>query len=324
MTQAIARYETTLSRKTSHALAPASTDSSSLARRASGLGWFSIGLGLTELLAPGGVARLIGTRDDARNRTIIRAFGARELLAGVGILGRRGTASWVWARVAGDAMDLTALGRVASAARRARPRASAITAAVAGITAVDLLTAVQLTRNPPGALVGAIDVKRSITVNRGVADVYAHWRKLENLPRFMSHLESVTVLSEKRSKWRARAPLGTKVEWEAEITEDIPEALISWCSLPSSMVPNGGSVRFRPAPGDRGTEIRVHLKYDVPGGAIAKAFGMLFGEEPTLQVADDLRRFKQMMELGDVADSDASIHRGPHPGRPSQPRQVQP
>ncbi|HVW27149.1 MAG TPA: SRPBCC family protein [Polyangiaceae bacterium] len=301
-----------------------SADPRSLVRRASSLGWLSVGLGLTELLAPGALARLTGARDDDRTRRIVRTFGARELLAGLGILSGRATGPWVWARVAGDAMDLSALGRVTSVARRERPRASAITAAVAGITAVDVLTAVQLTKNPPGVLVRGIDVKRSITVNRSPADVYAHWRHLENLPRFMTHLEAVTVFSEKRSKWRARAPLGATVEWEAEITEDIPDALISWCSLPGSAVPNSGSVRFRQAPGDRGTEVYVHLKYDVPGRAIAKALGTLFGEEPSLQVADDLRRFKQMMELGDVADSDASIHRGPHPGRPSNGKQVHP
>jgi len=159
---------------------------------------------------------------------------------------------------------------------------------------------------------------RSVTIKRSPAEVYNRFRNLENLPRFMSHLETVTVHGEKRSTWRAKAPLGTTVEWDAEITQDIPHALIAWQSLPGALVPNGGSVRFRPAPGNRGTEVRVHLKYDAPQGKLTRLFAMLFGEEPSLQVATDLGRFKQMMELGDVVDSDASIHTGPHPGRPSK------
>ncbi|HEX3598283.1 MAG TPA: SRPBCC family protein [Polyangiaceae bacterium] len=300
-----------------------------LVRRATGLGWFSISLGLAELVAPRSIARLIGARDTDQNRLVLRGFGAREIAAGLGILSGRRTAGWIWARLAGDALDLAALGRVTTRARRDRPRAAAITAAVAGVTAMDLLTAVQLTRNPPGSLVAGVDVKKTITVNRSPAEVYAHWRNLENLPRFMSHLESVTVQGPRRSTWRAKAPLGTTVEWEAEITEDVRDELIAWRSVPGASVPNGGSVRFRTAPGNRGTEIHVHLKYDVPGGVVAKTLASLFGEEPSIQVGADLRRFKQFVELGDTIDSDASVHVGPHPGRPSvnaggNGKQVQP
>jgi uncharacterized membrane protein len=292
-------------------------DSRALRLTATGLGWFSVALGLAEAIAPRAIAGLVGARNDDTNRTLIRAFGARELTAGLGILSGRRSAGWVWARVAGDVLDLVALGIAARSARRGRSRNTAITVAVAGITAVDVLTAAQLTRRPRGALLGGVDVSKSITVNRPPADVYARFRNLERLPRFMSHLESVTVHSDKHSTWRAKAPLGTTVEWEAEITTDVPSTLIAWRSLPGATIQNEGSVSFRPAPGDRGTEIHVHLKYQAPGGAVGRAIALLFGEEPGVQVAADLRRFKQMMEVGDVVDSDASVHQGPHPGRPS-------
>lgn len=298
-------------------LARAVSDPAPLLRRASGLGWFSLGLGFAELVVPGAVARLIGARGDGDGRRWLRMFGAREIVAGLGILSGRQRAGWLWARVAGDVLDLAALGRVSARTGRERSRVALATAAVAGVTLADALTAVQLARHAPGELVGGIDVKRSVTIKASPTDVYDRFRQLESLPRFMTHLESVTVHGEKRSTWRARAPLGTTVEWEAEITEDIPDVLIAWRSLPGASVPNGGSVRLRPAPGNRGTELHVHLKYDVPGGELARVFAVLFGEEPGLQVAGDLLRFKQMMELGDVVDSDASIHQGRHPGRPS-------
>ena len=155
-----------------------------------------------------------------------------------------------------------------------------------------------------------------MTINRSPEEIYHFWRDFQNLPRFMDHLESVDVLDERRSHWRAKAPAGKTVEWDAEIIEDRPNELIAWRSLENADVPNTGSVRFVPAPGGRGTEVHVELKYDPPGGAVGVAIAKLFGEEPNQQVATDLRRFKQVMETGEVVQSDASIHRGPHPARP--------
>jgi uncharacterized membrane protein len=147
-------------------------------------------------------------------------------------------------------------------------------------------------------------------------EVYAFWRNLENLPRFMQHLESVRMTDERRSTWRARAPAGTTVEWEAETVEDRPNELIAWRSLPGSSVPNSGQVRFVPAAGNRGTEVHVELQYDPPGGKLGAVVAKLFGREPGQQVASDLRRFKQVLETGEVVHSDASIHGRPHPAHP--------
>ncbi|HEV2084137.1 MAG TPA: SRPBCC family protein [Gemmatimonadales bacterium] len=139
-----------------------------------------------------------------------------------------------------------------------------------------------------------IKVERTITVNRPREEVYHFWRQLENLPRFMDHLESVAVLDEDRSHWVAKAPAGTKVEWDATIQDEIENELIAWRSLPGSDIDNAGSVHFIPA-GD-GTEVRVVLSYDPPAGRVGAAVAKLLGEEPEQQVEEDLRRFKQVME----------------------------
>jgi uncharacterized membrane protein len=149
-------------------------------------------------------------------------------------------------------------------------------------------------RMSPVARGEGIKVERTITVNRPREEVYHFWRQLENLPRFMDHLESVTVLDEDRSHWVAKAPAGTKVEWDASIQDEIENELIAWRSLPGSDIDNAGSVHFIPA-GD-GTEVRVVLSYDPPAGKVGAAVARLLGEEPELQVEEDLRRFKQVME----------------------------
>ena len=162
-----------------------------------------------------------------------------------------------------------------------------------------------------------IHVREAIRLEVPLEFAYGFWRRLENLPRFMEHLQAVRVIDDRRSHWRARAPAGTTVEWDAEIIEDRPNELIVWRSLDGADVPNTGSVRFTPAPGGRGTEVRVELRYDPPGGALGALVAKLFGEEPGQQVGGDLRRLKQVMETGEVVHSDASIHRGMHPARPS-------
>jgi uncharacterized membrane protein len=152
----------------------------------------------------------------------------------------------------------------------------------------------------------SITVERSTTVMRPREEVYAFWRDLENLPRFMHHLEHVEATTPGRSRWTANAP-GGSVEWDAEITEDTPNERLSWRSLPGAEVENSGSVSFVDAPGDRGTEVHVSLAYDPPAGAAGAKVAKLFGEEPSQQIRDDLRRFKQVMETGEVVLSDGSL-----------------
>jgi uncharacterized membrane protein len=146
-----------------------------------------------------------------------------------------------------------------------------------------------------------IKVEKSITVNKSPAELYRFWRNFENLPRFMDHLESVHVTGDKRSHWVAKAPAGSSVQWDAEIYNEKENELIAWRSLEGADVDSAGSVHFQAAPGGRGTEVKVVLKYDPPGGAIGAAIAKLFGEEPSQQIEEDLRRFKQVMETGETS-----------------------
>jgi len=144
-----------------------------------------------------------------------------------------------------------------------------------------------------------IRVEKSVTVNAPPERLYAFWRNFENLPHFMDHLEMVHVIDSKRSQWRTKGPAGIKAEWEAEIINEVPNELIGWRSVDGSNVHNAGSVHFKPSA--RGTEVRVVLRYDPPGGVLGAAFAKLFGEDPGHQVKEELRRFKQLVETGEIA-----------------------
>ena len=145
---------------------------------------------------------------------------------------------------------------------------------------------------------GGILVEDAITIYRPVTEVYSYWRNLENLPRFMDHLVEVRSIDRFHSHWVARGPLGVRVEWDAEVINDIPPTLLSWKSVGDSDVVSAGSVRFRPV-GEHGTEVRVKLQYDPPAGKLGATVAALLGEDPQHQIADDLRGFKHMLETGE-------------------------
>jgi uncharacterized membrane protein len=146
-----------------------------------------------------------------------------------------------------------------------------------------------------------VHIERAVTIDREPSELFRYWRDFRNLPRIMNHLESVTIYDDRHSHWVAKAPLDQRVEWDAEIVRELPERLIAWRSTANAQVPNGGSVHFTPAPGGRGTELRVVLVYWPPAGKLGRVIAMMLGEEPTLQMEDDLRRFKMQMEAGEVA-----------------------
>ncbi len=243
------------------------------------------------------------------------------MMAGVGILTGQ-PRPWVWARVAGDLMDLALLGMAFNARNADRDRVAMATASVVGITALDLYAACDLSRQ--GAYAGRASRRpnmlttKSVVVNREPDEVYGFWRDFTRFPQFMLHLDAVRDLGNGRSRWRAKGPGGKAIEWDAEVTHDRPNELIGWRSLPGADVDNEGSVRFERAPGGRGTLVRVNLRYDPPAGALGGAVATLMNAEPGQQVSDDLRRFKQLLETGEVVRSDASIHPKPHPARPPE------
>jgi uncharacterized membrane protein len=312
---------------------PGRSSAAGVERRARGLGWFSIGLGLAQIGASRAVARFIGLNDDDDTRNTMFALGLREITSGIGILSQPRSAGWLWTRVGGDLMDLALLGKAMTSEKNERGRLAAAAAAVAGVAVLDFMTGQQLRKSSNGAGTRSggggigqterrtdrgIHVTEAITIKRPRHEVYGFWHNFENLPRFMAHLESVQVLDGNRSRWKAKAPAGASVEWEAETIEDRDNELIAWRSLPDAAVPNSGSVTFRDAPGDRGTEVLVELRYQPPGGKVGALIAKLFGEEPEQQVKGDLRRFKQVMETGEILHSDASIHSGPHPAQPTR------
>ena len=143
-----------------------------------------------------------------------------------------------------------------------------------------------------------IHVGEAITINKPPEEVYRFWRNFENLPKFMNHLKNVIVTGELTSTWMAKGPTGRTIQWNAIIINEKENELIAWRSLVGADIPNAGSVRFKPTPGGLGTEVHVTIQYYPPGGRLGEAFARFFGEEPSLQVADDLKRLKRSLEAG--------------------------
>jgi uncharacterized membrane protein len=148
---------------------------------------------------------------------------------------------------------------------------------------------------------GDVLVGRSVTIDRPRQELYDFWRELANLPRFMRNVHRVHVLDATRSRWVIEAPGGKTVEWESEITHDEPGRMIAWHSVKGASVRNSGTVEFLDSPDGRGTVVRVTLVYDPPAGTLGKLVARLFQKEPKVQARQDLRRFKQLMETGEVS-----------------------
>jgi uncharacterized membrane protein len=145
-----------------------------------------------------------------------------------------------------------------------------------------------------------VNIEEAVLINRPAAELYRFWRNFEQLPAFMAHLVSVRQLDSRRSHWVATAPAGRTVEWDAEIINEIPGELIGWRTLRGADVVSAGSVRFNETPNGRGTEVRVRLQYSPPAGKLGAAVAWLFGEEPSQAIREDLRRFKRLMETGEI------------------------
>jgi uncharacterized membrane protein len=142
-----------------------------------------------------------------------------------------------------------------------------------------------------------VEVVKSVTINKSADELYNFWRNFENLPKFMNHLESVKVLDDKKSEWTAKAPLGYEAHWGAVITEDKENEKIAWRSVENSQIPNSGKVEFLPTV-DRGTIVKVTIQYAPPAGKLGALASYFLTEEPDTQIAEDLRRFKSLMETG--------------------------
>src|ERR1044071_904150 len=275
--------------------------STSAKRLAKGLGWFSSGLGLAELLAPRAIANISGVSN--KHTGLIRLYGLRELGAGITIFAQEHPTEGVWSRVVGDALDLTSLGIAATNPEAKLGRVAFATANVLAVTALDVICAMQLSN---GSNRG-IHAKGTCIVNLPPEEVYNFWRDFQNLPRFMRHVESVVDRGDGLSHWKVKGPAGMEVEWDATIVADVPNEVITWRTLENADVDHAGAVRFERAAGGRGTVVKVNLEYMPVGGVIGATVAKLFGEEPEQQLDDDLRRFKQVMEVGEVVVSEATL-----------------
>jgi uncharacterized membrane protein len=236
-------------------------------RLGKGLGWFSVGLGLTGLLAPKAIASISGV--SKRRTGLIRLYGLGEFAAGIAIV---------------------------------------------------------YAMQPSNSHKRGIHAQGTCIVNSTPEEVYQFWRNFENLPRFMRHVNSVEELGDGRSHWKVKGPAGMEVEWDAKIVADVPNEVITWRTLENSDVDHAGAVRFERAAGGRGTIVKVNFEYQPIGGVIGATVAKLFGEEPEQQLDDDLRRFKQVLEVGEVIVSDATLlgtgYMEQRPGQPSEERTI--
>jgi uncharacterized membrane protein len=164
-----------------------------------------------------------------------------------------------------------------------------------------------------GLFTGRIHVTKTVTIDKPASELYSFWKNFENLPRFMNHVESVEKTGGKTSHWKAKAPLGMTVEWDAELTSDRENERIGWKSLDGATIPNSGVVDFRETP--RGTIVKVDMTYESPGGPIGEWVAWALGEEPSIQIAEDLRRFKALMETGMIITTE-----GQTSGREAMPK----
>ena len=289
---------------------------------AQGLGWFSIGLGTAQILAPRAMSRLVGVEDADGNKGLMRFLGVREISAGIGLLTDPKPTGFAAARVAGDTMDLALMLKTMANPENNRARALLATAVVVGAGLLDAYATDQLKVTTPKVEVTkqseGLRVKKSITVNRPVEEVYGFWRNFENLPRFMKHLDSVQNTGENTSRWSAGSSQGLSAQWDVQLVEDQPNKLLSWRTVGVSDITGHGRVEFSPAPGNRGTEVRAVIEYQVPGGALGNRIARIFRDVPGVKVENQLNVFKQIVELGEEVHSDSSIHKGPHPAQPSR------
>jgi uncharacterized membrane protein len=262
------------------------------------LGWLSIGLGVTQLLAPKALGRAIGIGDQS---TVMRLCGMREIATGVGLVSGKAPAAFSTSRVIGDVMDLALLGASLRSPQANPSRIAAAVSAVAGVTAVDMYASKLDIQDSIARAAQDVPITVTLAINSPPEKIYEFWRRLENLPRFMQNLESVRETGDRTSHWIAKVAGGIRLQWQSEIVDDQPNQFISWRTREGSEVNHCGSVRFEAAPGGRGTLVKVEMYYGLPGGRVAQQAAKLLSAAPEVVIKDDLRRLKQLIETGEVA-----------------------
>lgn len=260
-------------------------------------GWFSIALGITQVLAPRWIAQRSGL--PAQRRSAIRLVGLRELATGAFILSRPSSSAGPWARVAGDLINLALLRR-RYGGTRANNRIQRSRLVVSAVTAADLACALSLAASRRGGATAPRRERESIVIDKPADEIYRFWRSLEKLPTIMNYLDSITVIDEKRSRWVAKPLGGLHVEWTSEIIADEPNRSISWRSTGDSEISTEGRILFEPLNHERGTRVTLEISLNpLPGvRSLSAPFSKLAAH---VAVRRDLRRLKQFMETGEIA-----------------------
>jgi uncharacterized membrane protein len=273
---------------------------SQLSFAARNLGYLSLALGAGALFMPNRLARLSGLE---QHRRLLPLVGLRELASGVGLLTQNKPTPWLWARVAGDGMDLAVLASSVLNPRNPRRTSAAVaTAVVAVISAIDARESMRSSNGAHRTISSAPDAfaSASVIIGKSAQECYNFWRDPTNLVKFSPMLESVSALDERTSRWVARGPAGTKVEWDSRLTTDVPGERIAWRSVKGGGLYHAGVVRFEQAHGGRGTVVRVTMHFRVVGGRASLALAKVLGADPRTEVREDLRRFKQLLEAGEI------------------------
>jgi uncharacterized membrane protein len=242
----------------------------------------------------------------------------------------------MWNRVIGDTIDIASLGRAMNASDSDESKLRMAMLAVTGVTVLDIASSMRLTSESspaaghdagsyqlPEESDGQKVLTATVTVNKPVEEVYAFWKDPRNYAQFMDQMESVNPTTGGLSHWKIKAPPGLSVEWDSQITQDIPNELIRWSSIDSANVDSTGTVRFRTAPGNRGTIVSLDVEYKPKAGPLGAKIGKLFAAIPKTQMQNDLRRFKQLMEIGEVVKSDATAVPGMHPAQPPSTKELE-
>lgn len=295
---------------THHTWRPQNVTDLDPAQITTGLGWFSIGLGLVELFGPRRLTRTFGA---SYQTPLYQLAGVRELASGIGLLLSRDKSPWLWARAAGDAMDIALLGIGHGRHRKGRVVTALLT--LAGIAALDLWTAQRMQEREEqsvygagahaggrGWRLGAMDIERSITINRSPQELLVLWQMPDTLPRIMAHIADIQQLGEGRARWTIPIPFGQPLSWQTEITEADPDRGLRFQSdqTAGALIPSG-AVHFSKAPASRGTVMTLHVRFNPPAGAAGRTVARLLGDAmPAALIDKSLHYFKALAETGEI------------------------